>query len=574
VPRLPKLRISALDDLAKQLRFAPAETLRRQLERAEGLAAEIDPTRNYPEDWLVFRVTGYRPQIDSPAVFVGEALLGDLSAFIERLSAAAKVTEADLSGGAFLTVAALRERWAVSAKTLERYRRMGLIARRVSGPSGRAWLAFPREAVERFERGHRAKLEDARSYTRIDPALRLRLIRRASAYRRKLGWSRDRVSRRLAARFKRGHETVRQLLIGHDKQSTSPIFAETGPPAPRERRLIDGAHWRGIEPGEVAERLGRSKAAVQRVINEERAERLRSVLGGARGMPEIEQPSALAARKPRPKKPRPPDDAGPALDSALLGQPGVTDLLALIQAARQITPILPQTERAWAERYHTLFASARGAGASLGPAPRATVLDRIETDLRFAVRLKAVLVRSQLPLVVRTLEAALERPLEEVRGSLLLPLMEESIAALGASVDDFEPAKGGRLAGAAGLALTHVATRFVRGHAPDLGLGGSKARASSRLAPGVAIADWTLHLAPWQSGAGRPWLEPDARIRVALPSLPERMAESLSRRYGWGYAPHTLAELARALGTTPMAAARLERAALRRAIASSRGAKP
>ena len=51
------------------------------------------------------------------------------------------------------------------------------------------------------------------------------------------------------------------------------------------------------------------------------------------------------------------------------------------------------------------------------------------------------------------------------------------------------------------------------------------------------------------------------------------MAEALALRYGWGHAPHTLAELARALPTTPMAAARLERAAVRRAIAAGRGAK-
>ena len=87
MPAFAKLRIAALDDLARQLRFAPPETLRRQLERAEQLAAEIDPSINYPEDWIVFRITGYRADMPAPATIVGEALLGDIGILVERLSA-------------------------------------------------------------------------------------------------------------------------------------------------------------------------------------------------------------------------------------------------------------------------------------------------------------------------------------------------------------------------------------------------------------------------------------------------------------------------------------------------------
>jgi hypothetical protein len=559
-----------LEDLAKQLRFAPPETLRRQLDRAEALAGEIDASLNYPEDWLVFRVTGYRPQIDAPAMFVGEALLGDLSAFIERLSAAAGITEADLNGHGYLTLAQLRERWGVSARTLERYRRMGLIARRVRGARGRTTLAFPREAVERFERTRREQLESARGYSRIEPALRERMIRRAAAYRRKLGWSRDQVSRRLAERFVRGHETVRQILIKRDAgaAASGPTFDEKGPPTLKERKLIDLAYWRWASPAVIASRLGRSKASVQRVINDTRAARLRRLLASEGGPLTPPAAEGRGAARSRPKRS---EDA--QIDATQFGEPGAADLLTLVHEARAIAPVPPAAELAWARRMQALRARASLAIAGLPKhGSTSTALDRIETDLRTASRLKALLVRSQLPLLVRTLESTLERPVDEVRGSLLLPITQESLQALAAAVDAFEPEKGGRLAGPAGLGLTRLATRFVREHATELG-GGARPRATSRLASGVVIADWTLSLDPWQSLSGRPWLEPDPRARSGRVHLEPRMRDVLERRFGWGREPAMLSEVAIALGTTPMAIARIERAAIRRTLSRKR-AKP
>jgi RNA polymerase primary sigma factor len=559
VPRLPKLRIGALEDLAKQLRFAPQETLRRQLERTERLAEEIDPARNYPEDWLVFRVTGYKSQIESPAMFVGEALLGDLSALVERLSAGAKIPESELKEGAFLGTTELSRRWKVSTKTLERYRRVGLMARRVVGPRGRSRLAFPIRTVERFEQRQRARLEAAGEYTRIEDGVREEMLRRAAAYRRRLGWSLNQAAKRLAGHFGRGHETVRQLLRRHDAASTRPIFGEPGPPSARERRLIDRAYWGAIDPAEIASRLGRSRAAVLRVIADERARRVRGlglgvgVGGGGR------QPAAELT----------------ALQSAActegLGAAGPTDLLEFLAAARAVVVSPAPVERARAQGYQALVARA---AAAIGGLPahgaKTASLDRIETDLRWATRLKVELMRSQLPLLVRTVEAAIGRPAEEVRGSLLGRLIEDSLAALSTAVDAFEPGKGGRLAAPAGLALSRAAARFVKEHAAELGLTPARFRATTRVGPGVRMRDWTLEAAPWQQLDGRAWLEPRVKVRAGLGSLPAREREVLARRFGWGPAPATLQDVARAMSTTAMVAGRAERRAIRAAVHAAR----
>ena len=87
MPRPPAFKSSAVRDLAHELRYAPATTRRRILTAAEQLAGEIERDRVYPEEFIVYRVTGYRPERPAPPVtLVGAALVTDLVTLIQRLS--------------------------------------------------------------------------------------------------------------------------------------------------------------------------------------------------------------------------------------------------------------------------------------------------------------------------------------------------------------------------------------------------------------------------------------------------------------------------------------------------------
>ena len=103
MPRLPTLRTRVLQELARQVRFQSEDAARRQLGRAEELALQLleekaaDAPAAYPEEWVVFRITGLRTETGGDVV-VREALLGDLPALIDRLSAAAKLRVEDLEG--------------------------------------------------------------------------------------------------------------------------------------------------------------------------------------------------------------------------------------------------------------------------------------------------------------------------------------------------------------------------------------------------------------------------------------------------------------------------------------------
>ncbi|MCC6660855.1 MAG: hypothetical protein IT437_08215 [Phycisphaerales bacterium] len=545
MPALPRLRIDALADLARQLRFAPPRTARRQMDRAAALVVGLDPALTYPEDWLIYKITGFRPELARPAMLIGAALLADLPALVERLSIVAALVEADLPAGRFLSLGALAARWGVTARTIERRRRGGLLAVRYRGRGGRVRLAFLLSSVVRYERLHDEGVRRGAAYSRIGPEMRARMLRRAVVYRGRFGCTLNGAATRIAARYGRGVQTVRALLQRGDAERPGPV--EPGLLTPRERRFIDRADRAAQEPAAVARRLGRPLPTVRRAIRQLRVDRLRTIAPAAHAAPKAGQPSP----------------ARPILDG--LGAPGPATLGALVQAARDAAPPAAAMERALALHYQFLRASAAAGIAALpARAPGATALDRIETDLRTAARIRAELVRSQLPLMLRTIGAV--RPVEDLRAPLLLPLVESCLAALAEAADDFNPgARAGRLAAPAGLALTRAVSKWAVGHAPALSI--APGRAAARPGPDVPITDFTGRIAPWQA-----FLDPAPRVRSALPRIPERERRFLALRFGWSGPAHTLVQLAGLHGTTLIKVAQFERRALRAALRAGAGA--
>lgn len=554
MPPLSRISVAALARLADQLRFAPREALLRDLERVESLAAEIDPEGSYPEEWIVYRVTGFRPDVAGPANVQGGALLTDLSALAERLSDAAGLTLAELDGDV-LTIDELMTLWNVSRKTIERLRRSGLVARRARGDDGKWRLAFARATVERFGRTHAATVGRAAGFSRMDGAQRGRVVRRATLYRR-VGLSLNEAAARIARRYGRSHEAIRQQLIRHDREASergeAPLFGWRGPAGSSEGERALEAAARGEEPRGVAREDRRSAASVRRAMNLVRAARLRGL-----GLPAGKQAGVEIAL------------SGGVLDVPAaregLGESGVTDLLEFIRAARKREVPLGVVERARAEAYRELLRRAGTWIADLdGASPSASAIDAIETALRWASRLKVELVRSQLALAIETVEERVGRKLDELRGPAAMELAELALAAAGRGVEAHEPGKGGRLAAPVGLIAAREASRWMKergGMVSDEREG----RASGRLAPGLAFEDWTRRVAPWQA-----WLECDARVRGNLGRVGQDAARAIGLRQGWreagGERPRTCAEVGAMMGVSATMAARLERRAIREAL--------
>ncbi|MFW5652741.1 MAG: hypothetical protein ACOC0P_01745, partial [Planctomycetota bacterium] len=217
--RPPSFRISAIAELLHQLRYAPAERKRRQMEAAEALLIDVDPETTYPEDFVVWRITSYRPEIDSPALFTGTGLLADLPTFVERISRELHLTPASYPDREAVPIDVVLTELGISRSTLTRYRKLGLAVHylHLNGDGSKPELIVFRDVLDRFIRQRPERVAKAGGFSRIDAKTKDRIIERARRYERSLGYSLNEAASRLAKKYGRSLEGVRQVLIRHDR---------------------------------------------------------------------------------------------------------------------------------------------------------------------------------------------------------------------------------------------------------------------------------------------------------------------------------------------------------------------
>jgi len=580
MPPLPRARLPLTARLIGALRTLAAHDQLKALATLEELATQIDPAASYPESWLRFRLlpelahtTPTSDLSDEPPSDIarGEHLLPDLDALAQAISDAQQRTGAIApTAPPSLSARALITRWKASPATITRLRAQGLVARRVISARGRASLAFTIAHIEAFEQAHPVLVARPAAYDRLTPAQRARILRHARRYRALLGLSLNAAAKRIAARAHRSHEGIRHLLLQH---ATALGFPDASPLNARRRRAIDRAHRMGIDVGRLSRLSRRSRSAVRRALAMVEADRLRTLIAAT------DSADVLAAPHP-PTKPESSHDADPLTAAPArtgLGGVGTTDLYELFAAAPHTPPPLAVEERARALAYHRLRTLAREQIQQLDAAhPSAAAIDRIITQLRWAARLKAELVRSQLRVIIETLESRATRPLAQLPGAWLLSALPPVFAAAGRAIDLYEPWRGGRLAGPMTLAIDRVAARWIRDHPADTQA--QRPRAATILIRGTSLPDWTRRVCVWQQ-----WLEPDPRIAaLAQRNLPtQRDAELIRARFGLdesgapgsaagGPPPATLPELGERFFIAPTRTPDVLHAAIARALTLAR----
>ncbi len=542
--------------LEQAIAALPRDSCLRCMQRAEALGSEVDPAVTYPEAWVAFRIVGAGAKGMGEGLIAGADLRASLSPLVERLSAAVSMQREE-AGPDALDAAQLCERWHISRATLNRLRSRGLVARRVLDDSKRHALVFRLEVVERFESTNGPSLARAAGFSRVDPAATSRLIRRAEGYRRRLDWTLNQCACRLAEKTGRSQEGVRQLLL-RAAVNTAPSLREAPALGERQRELLYRAWRRGVDLSQMSRRTHRSRGAVRRAITMARAARLRSILDsgalhGPVSAPRSKPPESLLAL--------PPVRSG-------LASPHAPDVLTFLAAARAMGPPIGAEEKARLAAYQLLRAEAARLinGLSLlQPSPAA--VDRTETHLLWAARIKAELIGSQVRLLLDTLAARLGRDVEELPPAAGLQVITEGLRVIGDAVDGLDPAKAGRLAAATSLMLDRYAAGAAKQLTPAVP---QTRRATVVMTAGLAMPRWERDVSPWQK-----LLEPDRRLRPGIVAgvVPTAAADVLTRRYGWdGGPPRTLAELAGELHVTPIRVLKVERDALRAALVALRAA--
>src|SRR4051812_28925924 len=180
----------------QQVRFAPREKKVEQINRAEKLLAELDPSRTYSYEYLCYRITDFRPETVPSTTMTGTDASHDLRLFVEDVSDAADIRAGEMSEPVH-TVEELSKLFKVSTKTIARWREQGLVSRRFIFENGRKRVGFLHSSVERFVARNRERVQRGERFSQLTEEERQEIIDRARRLAR-AGANQAEVTRRIA----------------------------------------------------------------------------------------------------------------------------------------------------------------------------------------------------------------------------------------------------------------------------------------------------------------------------------------------------------------------------------------
>lgn len=278
---MTQFKIQALKELAEQqTRFAPPARRQAQVAAAQRLLAEIEAGKDYPYQYVCYRVTEYRPDAHLDLVIPGLLLRHDLELFIRRVERSVPPLPIEQAVEAMLTLDEVSKRFNVSTKTISRWRVKGLAARRVK-VKGRSQLGFPRAAVEKFLADHKDLVEKGAKFSHLTDTEKDEILHLARELRDH-GGTLTEVSRQIALRLKRSPEAIRYTIKNFDRgHPAHALFPVAGPLSPSAKEQIMMAmiakqndKLTGDTVDTIAKRFGRTRSSMYRVVNEVRAKEL------------------------------------------------------------------------------------------------------------------------------------------------------------------------------------------------------------------------------------------------------------------------------------------------------------
>ncbi len=270
-------RIAVLRELRDhQVKFTPRVKRLEQAERAERLLSELDLSREYPFEFLYYRVTDFRPDETTRKLITGEDAAHDLRLFVEDVtdSLNLKVEEATEP---VHTVEELSKLFNVSTKTISRWRDLGLVSRRFVC-DGRKRVGFLHSSVERFVARNRERVKRGERFSQMSDDERAEIVERARRLAAE-GANLTEVARRLSEQLDRSVETIRYTLKNYDSSYPNQAIYPSQRPtlSDDDRRMIYEQSQTGVGMTQLCRRYARTRSSIIRIINEQRAVKLREI---------------------------------------------------------------------------------------------------------------------------------------------------------------------------------------------------------------------------------------------------------------------------------------------------------
>lgn len=448
-----KIKNDNLAQLLMQLRFTPEDKRRKELAAAEKLYFLVDKAKRYPFDFVCFHITGYNPKdgFDNELID-GRALLDDLELFIARLSGKLAEPVAELAERVY-TIDELSKRLGVSTKTIGRWRRRGLLARKFVFEDGTHRFGFLESTVEKFGQDNAELVGKASSFRRRTGKERQQVIRQARRLGAKTSLSRYQIIEQISQKLGIAHETVRYTLAEYETQHRDrPIFRKpVGRMRPTDAAELYRLHRQGLSIKQLMARFDRSRATIYRVVNQRRAMALLAKKIQSVPSAEFLAKGARAQILGRPLQAKRPDPEKRIEPFELVGENLLPEYLQILKT----TPVLSRDEEIELFRRYNylkhLVAQERHQIKLTRVSAR--LLSELEGLLEQAEDIRRMLVEANLRLVV---SIASKHTSDNTNFS---DLVSKGNFALIQAVEEFDYAKGFRFSRRASL---NIAKEYAR----------------------------------------------------------------------------------------------------------------
>ena len=468
-----------LAQLLMQLRFTPQKKRRKQLDAAEKLLAIIQSDKEYPFEFVCFHITGFHPKaLPEQQPIKGDELAEDLRIFIAKLSSQLVLAAASQNQKVY-TIEELAASFDVSTKTIHRWRKRGLIARKFIFDDGKKRIGFLQSAVDKFLKDNPNLIAKAKIFKRLTKKEKQLIIKQARALASRTTLSRHQTIDRIAAKLGKAHETIRYTILNYEKANPDkPISHEpAGVISPAEAAELYKIFKQGRDVKELMSRFSRSKSSIYRIINQQRARALLArkieFVASDKFLEEnarqkfLEKP--LGVEKPLPPKSIEPLELA---SESLLPQ--------YLQALRN-TPVLNrEREVELFRRYNYLKYLACVTRAGMKPARvHSDRLNEIENYLAEAETIKKTIIEANLRLVVSIAGK------HAAGGANFLELVSKGNFALIKAVEEFDYTKGVRFSKIASLS---IAKEYAKVSGKSTELTREKAGSLANILPFLKIA--------------------------------------------------------------------------------------
>jgi len=446
---MQKIKNPLLAQLLLETAFAPKSQQIKQLAAAEELYKIIEPDRQYPYEFVCFKITGYRPKVNSQQSIDAKELKKDLPAYILRASGRLKLKAAEQSEKIY-SLDTLSKKFDVSKRTIERWRKRGLLARKYIFGAKQAGIGFGAASIDEFIKKNQGLIEKASKFELIDGESKQAIIETAQKFASDEKLSRTAVIKKTAAQFKKATETIRRIIINYEKRQKKQLFKNLHNQLdPKEISSIYQMQTAGASIKEMAEKFNKSPGTIYRIINRRAirmllAAKIEYIMSEEFTQPDAEEKILAAPISVR----RMPKEL---LKTASKPEQSRPDF---VEAIKKIPTLNREQEVELFRRYNFCKFSASGLIKKLSlTAPCAAAAQKAGELLSSAERIKNLIIEANLSLVFRIAG-------KHATGANVSDLVSEGNMALIRAVERFDYTKGFRFGTYASWVIAREFARY------------------------------------------------------------------------------------------------------------------